>query len=134
MLDWDTRELEGQGRTEELARHIVPGTDVVITIHVKRADKQLAKLLRDKPGTRAWIDQYTVVRHPGTASFVNYLSFGCQTERSARAQANELWTDTVTRRNTNRLNTRVQEFAIDRTCSTCGHEHDGSETHAAQFS
>lgn len=111
MLDWDTRELEGQGRTEELASRVVPGTDVVIDIHVKRADKQLAKLLGDKPGTRAWIDQYTVTRHPGTARFVNYMSFGRQTERSARETANDLWLDTVQRRDTNnRNNTECRQF------------------------
>jgi hypothetical protein len=111
MLDWDTRELEGEGRTEELASRVVPGTDVVITIHVKRADPRLAKLLGDKPGTRLWIDQYTVVRHPGTVTFVNYLLCGRQTEMSAREEANFLWTDTVQRRDAhNRNNTECRLF------------------------
>lgn len=82
-----------------VSKATVPGTPVEITVRVRRADKGLAEVLRDKPGTGAWVDQYVAVRETNGAGFVNYLLIGAQTEADARKLANQLWSNTVANRN-----------------------------------
>lgn len=82
-----------------IAEFTVPGTEVVIRIERNGADPQIAKLLKDKPGTGRWIDQFNTIRFPGrNFDHGNYLLFGRQSEEDAREVANFLWNDTVTRR------------------------------------
>lgn len=78
-----------------IAEHTVPGTDVTITITHEAATTD-ALTLRYFP--HRVVERWTVTRDPGTASFVNYLSCGRSSLTMAQAEANLLWTDTVTRR------------------------------------
>lgn len=74
----------------------VPGTTVTITIDVQPADRHLAEVL-NRPGLAK--THWYVTRNTGTGSpYVNYLSCGRDSEAEARAEANFLWSDTVTRR------------------------------------
>lgn len=73
-----------------IAEHIVPGTDVTITVSRKQSaiDGKV---------------YYLTTRVPGTSDFVNYLQCGRHTESVAREQANFLWDDTVKRRDAARF-------------------------------
>lgn len=109
--DYDTRSSEGrQDAIETLAEHTVPGTNIVIAIEVRYADPELARLLEQPAGTDSWINQYTVVRRPGSSSFVNYLLFGRQSEQEARELANQLWIDSIQRRDRYNLNSVCRTF------------------------
>lgn len=82
-----------------LSSHTVPGTDVQVEIQIILPDRQLAKLLGDERGTGLWITRYEITRRPGSARFANYLSFERTHLADAKEIANELWSDTVQRRN-----------------------------------
>jgi len=85
-----------------LAARTVPRTGVKIEIAVRYADFRLAELLGDRPGTGLWVARYSVTRHVGERmAFGNYLSFSRQGLDEAREIANELWTDSVQRRDAN---------------------------------
>jgi len=87
---------------EVIAEFTVPGTEVTIRIERNGADPQIAELLKDKPGTGRWVDQFNTIREPGRIpEHGNYLLFGRQSEEDARKIANFLWADTVQRRDAN---------------------------------
>jgi hypothetical protein len=87
-----------------IAAATVPDTDVQITI-TRRA-------VRRSETSQCLTATYVVTRKPNGAPFVNYLSCGRDSLTEARAEANFLWSDTVTRRDDVR----------NRTCALCGEE------------
>ena len=86
-----------------ISEHTVPGTDVKVTLEHQAADPTVAKILEDKPGRGSWVERWYITRTPGTARFVNYLHTARTDEGEARAEANFLWNDTVTRRDAERF-------------------------------
>lgn len=69
----------------EIASHVIPGTTKTITIVLRPAEPRWGQ-----PN-----DLYLITRQGGKN--FNYLQCGRRTEAEARAEANSLWTDAVTR-------------------------------------
>jgi hypothetical protein len=78
----------------KVTRKAVPGTQVVIEIQ--------------QVGTR-----FTITRQPHGETFVNYLQYGRDRIEDARAVANFLWTDTITRRDARLRRDELDDRAFD---------------------